>query len=163
MLEKYSQLETTSFDYAVLEKSNSVAVVPYDGEWKDLGTWNTLTEVMDDIPIGDVKMSDDCVNTHVVNELEIPVVVMGARDMVVAASPDGILVADKVQSSYIKKYVDDRKLRPMFEERSWGDYTVLNISVDERGNSAVTKRNSFARAMLLRRPRIRSTRRSGRS
>ena len=140
VLKNYSQLEKNSFDYVVLEKSKSVAVVPYDGEWKDLGTWNTLTEVMDNIPIGDVKMSDDCVNTHVVNELEIPVVVMGAKDMVVAASPDGILVADKVQSSYIKKYVEDRDMRPMFEERSWGDYTVLNISVDEHGNKAVTKK-----------------------
>lgn len=140
VLEKYSQLEKNSFDYVVLEKSESVAVVPYDGEWKDLGTWNTLTEVMDNVPIGDVKMSDDCVNTHVVNELEIPVVVMGAKDMVIAASPDGILVADKVQSSYIKKYVENRDMRPMFEERSWGDYTVLNVSIDEQGNKAVTKK-----------------------
>lgn len=140
VLNNYSQLEKDSFDYVVLEKSQSVAVVSYDGDWKDLGTWNTLTEVMDNVPIGDVKVSEDCVNTHVVNELEIPVVVMGARDMVVAASPDGILVADKVQSSYIKKYVEDRNLRPMFEERSWGDYTVLNISIDEQGNKAVTKK-----------------------
>ncbi|MDE7363231.1 MAG: cupin domain-containing protein [Oscillospiraceae bacterium] len=140
ILEKYSDLEKNSFDYVVLEKSKSIAVVSYDGEWKDLGTWNTLTEVMDDMPIGDVKISDDCVNTHVVNELEIPVVVMGAKDMVVAASPDGILVADKFQSSFIKKYVEDRDMRPMFEERSWGDYTVLNVSVDERGNKAVTKK-----------------------
>ena len=140
VLNNYSQLEKDSFDYVVLEKSESVAVVSYDGDWKDLGTWNTLTEVMDEVPIGDVKISDDCVNTHVVNELEIPVVVMGARDMIVAASPDGILVADKVQSSFIKKYVEDRDMRPMFEERSWGDYTVLNISVDEQGNKAVTKK-----------------------
>lgn len=140
VLNNYSQLEKNSFDYVVLEKSKSVAVVSYDGDWKDLGTWNTLTEVMDNVPIGDVKISDDCINTHVVNELEIPVVVMGAKDMVVAASPDGILVADKVQSSFIKKYVEDRDMRPMFEERSWGDYTVLNISVDEKGNKAVTKK-----------------------
>ena len=140
VLNNYLQLEKDSFDYVVLEKSESVAVVSYEGDWKDLGTWNTLTEVMDEVPIGDVKISDDCVNTHVVNELEIPVVVMGAKDMVVAASPDGILVADKVQSSFIKKYVEDRDMRPMFEERSWGDYTVLNVSVDEHGNKAVTKK-----------------------
>ena len=137
---QYSSFEKTSFDYAVVEKADSVAVVSYDGEWKDLGTWNTLTEVMDEKPIGDAKVSDDCVNTHVINELEIPIVVMGAQNMVVAASPDGILVADKEQSSYIKKFVDDRDLRPMFEERSWGDYTVLNISVDNSGNKVLTKK-----------------------
>ncbi len=137
---QYGKLEKTSFDYAVVEKADSVAVVAYNGEWKDLGTWNTLTEVMDEKPTGDVAVSGDCVNTHVINELEIPVVVMGTKDMVVAASPDGILVADKVQSSYIKKYVEDRDLRPMFEERSWGEYTVLNISVDGGGKRAVTKK-----------------------
>lgn len=149
VLEKYSELEKNSFDYVVLEKSESVAVVPYEGEWKDLGTWNTLTEVMDNVPIGDVRMSDDCINTHVVNELEIPVVVMGAKDMVIAASPDGILVADKVQSSYIKKYVEDRNMRPMFEERSWGDYKVLDFVVNDDGSKSLTKRKKILKGRCL--------------
>ncbi len=140
VLRQYGELEKTSFDYAVVEKAESVAVLPYHGEWKDLGTWNTLTEVMEEKPIGDVVMSKDCKNTHVINELEIPIVVMGAENMVVAASPDGILLADKVQSSYIKKYVENRDLRPMFEERSWGEYTVLNLSLDAEGNRTVTKK-----------------------
>ncbi len=149
VLAKYSQLEKNSFDYAVLEKSKSVAVVPYDGEWKDLGTWNTLTEVMGNAPIGDVKISDDCRNTHVVNELEIPVVVMGANNMVVAASPDGILVADKVQSSYIKKYVEDRDVRPMFEERSWGEYKVLDFITGSDGTKSLTKRKKIKQGMSI--------------
>ncbi len=140
VLRQYGEFEKTSFDYAVVEKAESVAVLPYHGEWKDLGTWNTLTEVMEEKPIGDVVMSKDCKNTHVINELEIPIVVMGAENMVVAASPDGILLADKVQSSHIKKYVENRDLRPMFEERSWGEYTVLNLSVDAGGNRTVTKK-----------------------
>ena len=140
VLERYSQLEKNSFDYAVLEKTNSIAVVQYNGEWRDLGTWNTLTEVMDEKPIGSVIMSSDCENTHVVNELDIPIVVMGTKDIVVVASHDGILVSDKEQSSYIKPYVDSLENRPMFEERSWGDYTVLNISVDESGGKTVTKK-----------------------
>lgn len=140
---QYANLERTSFDYAVVEKSDSVAVIPYDGEWKDLGTWNTLTEVMDEKPIGDVQVSDDCTNTHVINELEIPVVVMGAKDMVVVASPDGILVADKEQSSYIKKYVEGRDMRPMFEERSWGEYKVLDYGVGEDGTKVLTKRKKI--------------------
>ena len=140
VLRQYGEFEKTSFDYAVVEKAGSVAVLPYHGEWKDLGTWNTLTEVMEEKPIGDVVMSKDCKNTHVINELEIPIVVIGAEDMVVAASPDGILLADKVQSSYIKEYVENRDLRPMFEERSWGEYTVLNLSVDVEGKRTVTKK-----------------------
>ena len=139
----YTFFEKTSFDYAVVETAKSVAVVSYSGEWKDLGTWNTLTEVMDPEPIGDAIIADDCKNTHVINELEIPVIVMGAENMVVAASPDGILVADKVQSSYIKKYVEDRDMRPMFEERSWGEYKVLDFAVNEDGTKSLTKRKKI--------------------
>ncbi len=142
VLKQYSKFEKTSFDYAVLEKSKSIGVVSYSGEWKDLGTWNTLTEVMSNDPIGEVTISNDCVNTHVINELDIPVIVMGAKDMVIAASPDGILVADKDQSSYIKQHVDNVDRRPMYEEREWGDYTVLNISVDNDNNKAVTKKKT---------------------
>lgn len=139
---QYSRFEKTSFDYAVVERSNSVAAISYDGEWKDLGTWNTLTEVMESNPIGDVRMADDCENTHVINELEIPVVVMGAKDMVVAVSHDGILVADKVQSSYIKRHVDDMDRRPMFEERGWGEYKVLDMVINEDGTKSLTKRKT---------------------
>lgn len=145
----YMAFEKTSFDYAVVEKAKSVAVVSYDGEWKDLGTWNTLTEVMENAPIGDVIISEDCVNTHVINELEIPIIVMGAKDMVVAASPDGILVADKVQSSYIKKYVENRDMRPMFEERSWGEYKVLDFAVNDDGTKSLTKRKKIRQGMKI--------------
>ncbi len=138
--EQYTSFEKTSFDYAVVEKADSVAAVSYSGEWKDLGTWNTLTEVMDNAPIGNAIVSEDSVNTHVINEMDIPLIVMGADNMVIAASPDGILVADKNQSSYIKKYVEPLDLRPMFEERSWGDYTVLNVSMDSNGHKVVTKK-----------------------
>ena len=139
--DNYSKLEKESFDYVVLEKTDSVAVVTYNGEWKDLGTWNTITDVMEP-SYGFSITSDDCTNTHVINELEIPVVVMGTHDMIVAAGPDGILVADKEQSSFIKKYVEDMDIRPMYEEREWGDYTVLNVSVDENYNKAVTKKKT---------------------
>lgn len=146
VLGNYEKFEKTSFDYAVVEKAKSAAVIPYSGEWKDLGTWNTLTEVMGEAPIGDVKLDDTCVNTHAINELEIPMVVMGASNMIIAASPDGILVADKVQSSYIKKYVEDRDMRPMYEERSWGDYKVLDITVNEDGTKSITKRKKIRKS-----------------
>lgn len=144
---RYGMFDKTSFDYAVVEKADSVAVIPYDREWKDLGTWNTLTEVMDTEPIGDVVMDAGCQNTHVINELDIPVIVMGAKDAVVAASPDGILVADKMQSSYIRKYVEERDVRPMFEERSWGEYKVLDFAVNDDGTKSLTKRKKIRKGM----------------
>ncbi len=124
---QFSSLSKISFDYAVVEKEPSIAMVEYDGVWKDLGTWNTLTEVMEDKTVGPVIMADTCENTHVINELGIPITVLGAKDMVIAASPDGILVSDKQQSSYLKPYVDTINQRPMYEERRWGEYKVLGL------------------------------------
>lgn len=124
----YEILEKTSFDYAVAEKADSVAMILYKGSWKDLGTWNTLTEEMKDSCVGSVIMGEDCENTHIVNELSIPVVALGTKDLVIAASPDGILVSDKEKSSSLKPYVEKMNLRPMFEERFWGEYKVLDYT-----------------------------------
>ena len=61
-----------------------------------------------------------------INELEIPVMCIGAKDMVIAASYDGILISDKGRSEHIKTYADRLQCRPMYEERRWGEYKVIN-------------------------------------
>ena len=139
MVAQYSTIKKNSFDYEIVEKANSIAMVTYDNTWKDLGTWNTLTEEMDSSAVGQVVLGEDCVNTHVINELSIPLVVLGASDMIIAASPDGILVSDKHKSSYIKPYVEDLNERPMFEERRWGEYKVLDYTTFEDGTKTLTK------------------------
>lgn len=130
----YSELKKISFDYAVVEAESSIEVLNYDGEWKDLGTWNTLTEAMTENIVGDGVLNDTCDNVHVINELGIPVLGMGLKDVVISASPDGILVSDKEQSSYIKPYVDSFDQEIMFAEKSWGSYRVLDV---EEGSMTV--------------------------
>lgn len=137
--EQYAFLPKISFDYEVVEKEKDIAMVEYNGIWKDLGTWNTLTEVMGDNTIGKVLVSESCDDTHVINELDIPITVLGAKNMVIAASPDGILVSDKHESSYLKEYVNDISKRPMYEESSWGEYKVLDYVDYEDGTSSLTK------------------------
>lgn len=139
VVENYARLKKDSFDYEVVEKADSLGVVPYSGSWKDIGTWNTLTEEMEENSIGDAIMGEDCVNTHVINELSIPVVVLGASNLVIAASPDGILVSDKHKSSYIKPYVENIADRPMYEERRWGEYKVYDYSHYKDGTKSITK------------------------
>ena len=131
---EYDKLKKISFDYAVVEQETSIEVVKYSGTWKDLGTWNTLSEVMEENTIGEARLNDKCKNVHVINELGIPVLVMGIKDAVVSASPEGILVSDKEQSSYIKPFVDDISQRIMFAEKSWGSYRVLDV---EEGSMTV--------------------------
>lgn len=123
----FSGLKKISFDYAVVEQETSLEVIRYSGEWKDLGTWNTLTEAMEEKILGNGVVNDISTNVHIINELGIPILGMGLHDMVISASPEGILVSDKAQSSYIKPYVDAIDQQIMFAEKSWGSYRVLDV------------------------------------
>lgn len=134
LFEKYDTLQKISFDYAVVEHEEKIQVMRFAGKWKDLGTWNTLTEAMDGNAVGKAIFNETCENTHVINELNVPVLCMGLKDVVVSASPEGILVSDKNQSSYIKPFVDDINQQIMFAEKSWGNFRVLDI---EDGNMTI--------------------------
>jgi mannose-1-phosphate guanylyltransferase len=123
----------------VLEHWNDIAAICYDDIWKDLGTWNTLTEEMPENSIGDVTWDDTCENSHAITVLGIPMVVMGAKNMVVAASHDGILVADKHQSSYIKDCLEHIKETSRYEERRWGTIKTIDDDEDD-GIYSVTRR-----------------------
>ncbi len=125
LLENYSELTDISFDYAVVEREKNIKVVRYSGEWKDVGTWNTLTDVMTENHIGEVYFDETCQNSHVINEMDTPIIAMGLKNIVVAASPDGILVADKIQSVHMKPLVE--KIHDIrFSEKSWGSFTVID-------------------------------------
>lgn len=124
---KYETLEKISFDYAVVEKEPSITVMRFAGQWKDLGTWNTLTEAMEESCVGDAILNETCENVHVINELAVPVLCMGLKDVIVSASAEGILVSDKEQSSYIKPFVDKIDQQIMFAEKSWGSFRVLDV------------------------------------
>ena len=124
---RYDTLRSISFDYAVVEKEEKIRVMRFTGQWKDLGTWNTLTEAMEENSVGDAIMNETCENVHVINELNVPVLAMGLHDVVISASPEGILVSDKEQSSYIKPFVDRLDQQVMFAEKSWGSFRVMDV------------------------------------
>ncbi|MEW9699928.1 sugar phosphate nucleotidyltransferase [Paenibacillus sp. SI8] len=139
MLKQYETLRKISFDYEVVERAEKIIVSPFDGMWKDLGTWNTLTEEIMTPIIGNGIVCENSINTHLINELDIPVTVLGVSNLIVATSPDGILVADKSSSPQIKELIGHVDQRPMFEERRWGWYRVLDyIKKDDR--EILTKR-----------------------
>ena len=92
LLDRFETMPKISFDYAVVEKESSIQVMRFPGQWKDLGTWNTLTEAMEEECVGDGVMDDSCENVHIINELGLPVLAMGLKDVVISASPDGISI-----------------------------------------------------------------------
>ncbi|MDR2357067.1 MAG: cupin domain-containing protein [Oscillospiraceae bacterium] len=146
LLARYGELPKISFDYEVVEKAESVAMLPFDGEWKDLGTWNTLAEEIPEV-MGNAVAGEGAENTHVINELRVPVVVLGVKDAVVVAGSDGILVTDKRASAKLKPFVDAaenhpmyvERLRPMYEERRWGSFKVIDYGKYSDGVFSLTK------------------------
>ena len=127
LFEKYDTLKKISFDYAVVEHEPQIQVIRFGGTWKDLGTWNTLTEAMEESIVGKGEMNENCSGVHILNEMDVPVLAMGLHDVVISASPEGILVSDKEQSSYIKPFVDRYEQQIMFAEKSWGSFKVVDV------------------------------------
>lgn len=127
LYDKFESLKKISFDYAVVEHEKDIQVMRFRGKWKDLGTWNTLTEAIEENIIGKGVMNPDCENVHIINEIGVPILVMGLSNVVICAGPEGILVSDKEQSSYIKPFVDQFDQQIMFAEKSWGSYRILDV------------------------------------
>ena len=127
LFKKYDTLTKISFDYAVVEKEEKIQVQRFSGEWKDLGTWNTLTEATEEKVIGRGVLNETCENVHIINEMDVPIHGMGLHDVIISASPEGILVSDKEQSSYIKPFVDRFEQQIMFAEKSWGNFKVIDV------------------------------------
>ena len=130
LFNRYEELTKISFDYAVVEKEKNIAVQRYSGTWLDIGTWNTLAEVMPESSIGRVTMDEMCKNVHVVNTLPMPILCMGLKDVVVAASPEGILISDKERSSAMKPYAEKLHTPVMYTEKSWGEFRIIDAETE---------------------------------
>ena len=130
LFNRYADLPKISFDYAVVEKETSIVVQRYGGRWLDIGTWNTLAEVMPEHSIGRVTMDEVCGNVHVVNTLPMPILCMGLKDVVIAASPEGILVSDKQRSSAMKPYAERLHTPVMYAEKSWGEFRIIDAETE---------------------------------
>jgi len=130
LYDNYADCKKISFDYAVGEQEKSIGVVRFSGEWKDIGSWNTFAEEMHEKIIGKGDMDETCENSNIVNELNIPIIAMGLKDMIVAVSNDGILVSDKGRSSYIKPHVEKLNQHIRYAEKSWGSFTVTDVQED---------------------------------
>lgn len=130
LFQRYEGLTKISFDYAVVEKETNSVVQRYSGTWLDIGTWNTLAEVMPEQSIGRVTMDEVCKNVHVMNTLPMPILCMGLKDVVIAASPEGILISDKERSSAIKPYAEKLHTPVMYAEKSWGEFHIIDAETE---------------------------------
>ncbi|WP_193166365.1 mannose-1-phosphate guanylyltransferase/mannose-6-phosphate isomerase [Microbulbifer hainanensis] len=125
-----------SVDYAVMEKTESAAIVPMDAGWSDVGSWSALWELAekdenDNLLHGDVlaESSDGCL-VRADNRL---VSLLGVSDLVVVDTDDAVLIADKHRVQDVKKLVQRLKLDQRSEAQShrkvyrpWGYYDSID-------------------------------------
>lgn len=135
----YDRFPKISFDYEVVEKESMISFIPFKGRWKDLGTWDSLSSELNEDAVGNALLRD-CEHTSVINELAIPVVCKGVNNLIVALSPDGVLVAEKSLSGQIKDDVEGLKTTPKFEEKSWGNYSTIDHFITKDNIVITTKR-----------------------
>ena len=135
----YPELKQISFDYAVVEKEASRAVVRYNGTWADAGTWNSIANLRSNQSVGQVVEDDGCKNTLIVNRLDIPILAIGIEDLVVAAGRDGILLCNKKDESRLKACVDQVWLEPRVIGKRYGGKEVL-YRTDSSETSLLTVR-----------------------
>ncbi|BAU26330.1 mannose-1-phosphate guanylyltransferase [Aneurinibacillus soli] len=140
MFALYEQLPELSFDHEIVEKIHHSVVVPYNGTWNDLGSWDALAGHLESNILGSGQMTDDCINTHIVNELSYPINVIDVSNIIVAASSDGILIANKKNANRIKDIISTVHQRPLYEEKRWGTYSVLDHSRTEKEIETLTKK-----------------------
>lgn len=120
LVENYTLLHKNSFDYEFSEKQDDISFLRYDGFWKDLGTWNTLTEEVSDDRIGNTSILIDSNRTNIINETSLPIAAIGVDDLVIAAGPEGIFVSTKDASPRIKEIPANFFETIRYVEEDWG-------------------------------------------
>ena len=134
-LENFAEMPNISIDYAIMEKSERVVMLPMDIYWNDIGSWDSFFEVMErdengNLPIGDV-MTIDTKDTLVMSEKRL-IATVGLRDLLVVETDDAILITRRGDAQDVRKVVQRLKKEKRREAvahlttyRPWGHYTIL--------------------------------------
>lgn len=135
----FSRAPDISIDYAVMERSNTVSVVPLNANWNDVGSWSAVWEIAEKDQQGNATRGDVILhgveNSYVHAEHRL-VSVLGLDDVVVVETADAIMVAAKCQSQNVKALVDRIKAEKRLEStnhrkvyRPWGAYDSIDHGV----------------------------------
>lgn len=143
--ESFSSVPDISFDYALMEKSSHVSVVPCDMGWSDIGSWDAMAELTPADALGNRVEGDVwMLNTRdcYVHSPDRMVGMLGTENLIVVDTPDALLIIRRDQAQEVKQLFTELKKRGQelhrihrTVHRPWGTYTVL-----EEGNGFKIKR-----------------------
>jgi mannose-1-phosphate guanylyltransferase/mannose-6-phosphate isomerase len=132
----WPRIEPISVDYGVMERSDRIALIPSNFYWTDLGSWDALSEIFPKDKSGNIANSDtlnlDSQGVCVFARGNRLVSTIGVKDIVIADTPDALLVCSRDRTQDVKKLVDKLKILKrkehqvhLTERRPWGSFTVL--------------------------------------
>ncbi len=132
----FAQSPSASIDYAVMEHTARAAVVPADFGWSDVGSWSALWEITGKSPAGNVEVGDvisvDCQDSYLRGD-GVLVAGVGLKDIIVVATEDAVLVAERSHVQEVKKIVESLKEKKRTEGdlhrkvyRPWGFYQSID-------------------------------------
>lgn len=138
-LKTFDQMPGISIDYAVMEKSKRVVVLPLDVTWSDVGSWDSVYEDMAKDPQGNVKVGEiidlNTKNCLIMGQDRL-IATIGVEDLMIIETPDALLISKRQESQQVKDIVQKLKADPKTKEltevhttiyRPWGSYTVLEV------------------------------------
>ena len=131
------QCESISVDYAVMEKSERVRVVPFSGGWSDLGVWSSVYQAADKDEDGNVLNGDTCAvdsTNCLLRGNHRLVSVLGCENLAVIETADSVAVINMEKSQDVKKLVDELAVSGRDEitdhscvYRPWGNYESIDV------------------------------------
>ena len=135
MLEDFHTMPEISVDYAIMEKSDRVVTMPLDIYWNDIGSWDSIYEVLEKDNDGNITKGDvlpvGTKDTLIIGDKRL-ITTIGLEDCLVVETDDAILIAKKGETQRVKDVVEELKKRSRKEVsehvttyRPWGSYTIL--------------------------------------
>lgn len=131
----FEDMPDISIDYAVMEKSQNIALLPMELYWSDIGSWDSLYDVLDKDDKGNVSqgnvLSIDTKRTMIMGNKRL-IAAIGLEDIIIVETDDAVLIAKRDESQKVKDIVSGLKRNNCKEAvehittyRPWGSYTVL--------------------------------------
>jgi len=133
----FAACRSESIDYAVMENHADIAVVPFDGAWSDVGSWNAVADLT--LPDGNGNRIDgqgmalEASQTYIHAPYR-PVVALGTHDLLIIDTPDALLVASRSHAASVKAVVAELEARQSPQaalhrkvSRPWGSYDSIDM------------------------------------
>lgn len=131
----FAELPDISIDYALMEKTKKAVVIPLDVTWSDVGSWDSVYDVLQKDENQNVKIGNildiDTQNCLIMGDKRL-IATIGVKDLLVIETEDAVFIGKKGESQRVKNLVEELKKRKAKEpdenltsHRPWGRFTVL--------------------------------------